>query len=112
MIRRKIWKKLAPSTIAAFTNSVGKGLVVVPEEEGRKAKTVNHMDEDQIDDRVAEAERIAGQVAQRVAEAAEVAEDHRHRNDDRLERDEAGEQHHAEHQVVARESATWSARSR
>ncbi|MGZ2449481.1 hypothetical protein ACVIRO_002235 [Rhizobium ruizarguesonis] len=59
------------------------------------------MHEDQIDRRIAEAEAQARGVLQRHAEAAERAEDRCHRQQHRLERDEAGKQHQPEHQRVA-----------
>ena len=79
-------------------------LVVVAEEQRREAEAVDDVHEHEVDGRIAEAEREAGHIGQRLPICAELAEDHRHRNEHRLERNEAGEQHHAEHELVAGKS--------
>src|SRR5574337_1189491 len=65
---------------------------------------VDGVHQHQIDGRIAEAERNSDRVAEHPSDHPDLAEDRRHRDEDRLERDEAGEQHHAEHELVAGEA--------
>src|SRR5271165_1013310 len=64
----------------------GKRLVVVAEEKRREAEAVDDVHEHEVDCRIAEAERGAGGVCQRLPDAAELAEYRGHRNEHRLER--------------------------
>src|ERR1700733_12383251 len=81
-----------------------KRLVIIAEKERCEAEAVDHVYEHEIDGGIAEPPREAGRIDKRLPQGAELAEDHRHRNEYGLERNEAGEQHHAEHELVAGES--------
>ena len=80
----------------------GKGLIEIAEEQRREAQTIDDMDEYQVHGRIAEAETQARDVLQHDAEAAERAQNGCHRQQHRLERNEAGKKHQAEDQRMAR----------
>ena len=79
-----------------------KRLVVIPEER-REAQAVDNVREHEVDGGV-QPPREASGLGKRPPEGAEPAEDRRHSNEHGLERDEAGEQHHAEYKLVAGKS--------
>src|ERR1700733_10574201 len=81
-----------------------KRLVVIAEKERCEAEAIDHVYEHEINGGVAEPPREAGRIDKRLPQGAELAEDHRHRNEHGLERNEAGEQHHSEYELVTRET--------